>query len=60
MEAKLLLTQLLGIESKVVKGDANQNNVNYQQEKMGAGAVSLRELFEKKPSLSTRRTEVKP
>ncbi|CAD5219026.1 unnamed protein product [Bursaphelenchus okinawaensis] len=58
VEAKVLLMQLLNIESNVVKGDVlSPNNVNYN-EKLNLSSVSLRELFEKKPACNTRRTEM--
>lgn len=55
VEAKVLLMQLLNIESKVAKGDVNTLPPS---EKPNPKNVSLRELFEQKPPLSGRRTEV--
>lgn len=57
VEAKVLLMQLLNIESKVAKGD--QANSPIQHEKINHPKnVSLRELFEQKPTLTGRRPEV--
>lgn len=65
VEAKMLLMQLLNIESKVAKGDTSHSNLGGHPQKMTAPSsgntsknVSLRELFEQKPSLSGRRSEV--
>ncbi|KAH7729251.1 CRE-NHR-31 protein [Aphelenchoides avenae] len=55
VEAKVLLMQLLNIESKVAKGDVNTLPPS---EKPNPKNVSLRELFEQKPPLSGRRTEM--
>ena len=65
IEAKMLLMQLLNIESKVAKGDstlAGPLPSHSDATPLGVGMaglknVSLKELFEQKPS-STRRTEV--
>uniref|UniRef100_A0A914EKA6 Uncharacterized protein n=2 Tax=Acrobeloides nanus TaxID=290746 RepID=A0A914EKA6_9BILA len=57
VEAKVLLMQLLNIESKVSKGD--QSNLPFQKEQMmNPKNVSLRELFELKPTLTGRRPEM--
>lgn len=56
VEAKVLLMQLLNIESKVAKGD--QTNEPVPTEKINSKNVSLRELFEQKPTLTGRRPEV--
>lgn len=56
VESRVLLMQLMNIESKVVKGDETssiRNNI-----KDSSKNVSLRELFEQKPILDGRRTEV--
>ncbi|KAI1732677.1 zinc finger, c4 type (two domains) domain-containing protein [Ditylenchus destructor] len=64
VEAKVLLMQLLNIESKVAKGDTSHSNLGSHPPKMTAPSgntsknVSLRELFEQKPSLSGRRSEM--
>lgn len=55
VDAKVLLMQLLNIESKVCKGEHNPDPSN---EKTNMTSVSLRELFEQKPNLGGRRTEV--
>uniref|UniRef100_A0A7E4ZUK5 Nuclear receptor domain-containing protein n=1 Tax=Panagrellus redivivus TaxID=6233 RepID=A0A7E4ZUK5_PANRE len=55
VDAKVLLMQLLNIESKVTKGDESQG---FQEEKVANKNVSLRELFEQKPNMSSRRTEM--
>lgn len=66
VEAKMLLMQLLNIESKVAKGDVNSslmpNERPHAPMNVGGGGqqrnVSLRELFENRPSMCGRRTEV--
>ncbi|KAI6229101.1 hypothetical protein M3Y99_01150400 [Aphelenchoides fujianensis] len=69
VEAKMLLMQLLNIESKVAKGDVNSNLMPNERPHapMNGGAnngnaqqrnVSLRELFENRPSMCGRRTEM--
>uniref|UniRef100_A0AC34Q208 Uncharacterized protein n=1 Tax=Panagrolaimus sp. JU765 TaxID=591449 RepID=A0AC34Q208_9BILA len=55
VDAKVLLMQLLNIESKVCKGEQNTDPSN---EKTSLSSVSLRELFEQKPNLGGRRTEM--
>ena len=56
VDAKVLLMQLLNIESKVCKGE--QNNDVAPEKLNNNPNVSLRELFEQKPNLGGRRTEV--
>ncbi|KAE9553874.1 hypothetical protein FO519_002915 [Halicephalobus sp. NKZ332] len=56
VDAKVLLMQLLNIESKVCKGDQNSDA---SSDKLNSSSnVSLRELFEQKPNLGGRRTEM--
>lgn len=55
VEARILLMQLMNIEGKVVKGDTACT----ASENMSAKNVSLRELFEQKPILDGRRTEMR-
>jgi nuclear factor 4 len=57
VDAKVLLMQLLNIESKVSKGD--QNNSIQGEKYVNNKNISLRELFEQKPNLSGRRTEMR-
>uniref|UniRef100_A0A183CDV6 Nuclear receptor domain-containing protein n=1 Tax=Globodera pallida TaxID=36090 RepID=A0A183CDV6_GLOPA len=88
VEAKVLLMQLLNIESKVAKGDSvmdrrvgtfgcrqappaqqqpplpSEPTTTFGSSGTGGGRemkreLSLRELFEQKPSMNTRRTEVR-
>lgn len=54
IEARILLMQLMNIEAKVVKGDT----ASTASENVSSKNVSLRELFEQKPILDGRRTEV--
>ncbi|KAI6224647.1 hypothetical protein M3Y95_00774900 [Aphelenchoides besseyi] len=63
VEAKMLLMQLVNIESKVAKGDVNSNLIPNDRQHPTNGHsnprnVSLRELFENRPSLCGRRTEM--
>ncbi len=58
VDARVLLMQLLNIESKVVKGDMNQASSTRAEVLYPTKNVSLRELFEQKPILDGRRTEV--
>ncbi|KHN86722.1 Nuclear hormone receptor family member nhr-31 [Toxocara canis] len=55
VEARILLMQLMNIEAKVVKGDT----ANTANENISSKNVSLRELFEQKPILDGRRTEMR-
>lgn len=65
VESKVLLMQLLNIESKVAKGDCSvsvqDDRPQQQREQREQNRnVSLRELFENKPSaMCGRRTEVR-
>lgn len=68
VEAKVLLMQLLNIESKVSKGDLYNNTsspamLNYSnnlnENHDNSKKFLLRDLFEQKPALSECRTEVK-
>ncbi|KJH42822.1 zinc finger, C4 type [Dictyocaulus viviparus] len=56
-ETRILLLQLMNIEAKVVKGDNNMINASNPSSK-DVRAISLKEMFEQKPSLNGRRTEV--
>ncbi|KAK6052661.1 hypothetical protein COOONC_09834 [Cooperia oncophora] len=66
-DTRILLLQLMNIEAKydgikrgnikVVKGDNNMSNASSQQTK-DPRAISLKEMFEQKPSMDGRRTEV--
>lgn len=55
VESRVLLMQLMNIESKVVKGGEPSSMFNIKDTSKN---VSLRELFEQKPMLDGRRTEV--
>lgn len=58
VEAKVLLMQLLNIESKVSKGDLAPVPVQKDHHVNSSKNVSLRDLFEQKPTLTGRRTEM--
>lgn len=66
METKVLLMQLINIESKVAKGDTaagehmTTKTMSFEKlaNSMDSKNVSLRQLFEQKPSLGGKRTEV--
>ncbi|PIO56712.1 hypothetical protein TELCIR_21887, partial [Teladorsagia circumcincta] len=64
-DTRILLLQLMNIEakvklfelsSKVVKGDNNMSNATTQQTRDPRN-ISLKEMFEQKPSMDGRRTE---
>ncbi|VDK59981.1 unnamed protein product [Anisakis simplex] len=55
VEARILLMQLMNIEAKVVRGDT----ASTVSENISSKNVSLRELFEQKPILDGRRTEMR-
>ncbi|KAK0399953.1 hypothetical protein QR680_003293 [Steinernema hermaphroditum] len=56
VEARILFMQLMNIENKVSKGD---NGIQMNQPSARTNVnVSLRELFEQKPNLDGRRTEM--
>ncbi|XGW31674.1 hypothetical protein V3C99_010101 [Haemonchus contortus] len=57
-DTRILLLQLMNIEAKVVKGDNNMSNASTQQTK-DPRAISLKEMFEQKPSMDGRRTEMR-
>jgi hypothetical protein len=56
VESKVLLMQLINIESKVAKGDC-YNSLSTDRPSQ-SNQVSLRELFENRPSMCGRRTEM--
>jgi hypothetical protein len=59
VESKVLLMQLLNIESNVAKGDSNNTVPPSERPQAPPNRnVSLRELFENRPAMSGRRTEV--
>ncbi|KHJ87955.1 zinc finger, C4 type [Oesophagostomum dentatum] len=56
-DTRILLLQLMNIEAKVVKGDMNMSN--NMQPPRDPRNISLKEMFELKPSMDGRRTEMR-
>ncbi|EYB85462.1 hypothetical protein Y032_0297g1723 [Ancylostoma ceylanicum] len=56
-DTRILLLQLMNIEAKVVKGDNNMSN--NMQPPRDPRNISLKEMFEQKPSMDGRRTEMR-
>uniref|UniRef100_A0A915PIV4 Uncharacterized protein n=1 Tax=Setaria digitata TaxID=48799 RepID=A0A915PIV4_9BILA len=58
VESHMLLMQLMSIESKIVEEDEGSSKINITENSFKT--ASLRELFEQRPFLDRRATEVKP